>query len=118
MIRIAVCAVSTAVLVAACGGAAAPNERVVSATAAVRGAEVGGANNNPQASLMLKHANDEIAKAKALMANGDNEQAGWVLQRAEADAEIALETARETAAQAQAQAAVNRVKSAKQGGDK
>ncbi len=115
MMRIALFSISTAVLISACGGAAAPNERVVSASAAVRGAEVGGANSDPQAALLLKHAKDELAKAKGLMNDGDNQKASWVLQRAEADAELALEMAREATAKAEAQSAIDRVRKLKQG---
>ncbi len=95
--------------VGACGGAAVPNERVTSATAAVRAAEVGGAPSNPEASLVLKRANDGLARAKALIADGDNEAADFELQRAEADAELALNLAREAYAKAEAQAAIDLV---------
>lgn len=114
MIRIGLWSLVTLILVTACGGAPVPNDRIVSASAAVRGAEVGGANNNPQASLMLKHAKDGLAKAKALIANGENEQADWVLRRAEVDANLALYTAREASAKAQAQAAMDQVKALRQ----
>jgi hypothetical protein len=97
-----------------CGGAAVPNERVTSATAAVRAAEVGGATANPEASLMLKRAKDGLARSKALMADGQNEEAGYVLERAEADADLALHLAREAAAKAEAQAAVDQVKAFKE----
>ncbi len=96
-----------------CGGAAVPNERVTAATAAVRAAEVGGAPNDPGASLMLKRAADALAKAKALIADGKNEDADFVLQRAEADAELALFLAREAFAKAEAQAALDQVKAYK-----
>jgi Domain of unknown function (DUF4398) len=114
MIRIALWSFLAIFLVAACGGAPVPNDRVVSATAAVRGAEVGGANNNPQAALMLKHAKDGLAKAKALIADGDNEHADWVLRRAEADANLALYLSREASAKAQAQAALDQVRALRQ----
>lgn len=114
MIRVALWSILAIVLVTACGGAPVPNDRVVSATAALRGAEVGGASNNPQASLMLKHAKDGLAKAKALIANGDNEQASWVLRRAEVDANLALYMAREASAKAQAQAALDQLAALRQ----
>jgi hypothetical protein len=97
----------------ACGGAAAPNERVTSATAAVRAAEVAGAPGVPDASLLLKRAREGLDQAKALMGNGKNEEADRVLQRAEADAELALHLAREAVAKAEAQAAVDQVKAFK-----
>ncbi|MCC6663606.1 MAG: DUF4398 domain-containing protein [Polyangiaceae bacterium] len=98
----------------ACGGAAAPNERVTSATAAVRAAEVAGAPGNPEASLLLKRAREGLAQAKAQMADGKNEDAALTLQKAEADADLALYLAREAAAKAEAQAAVDQVKAFKQ----
>lgn len=112
--RIVCFGLALALFAAACGGAAAPNEAVTSATAAVRAAEVAGAPGNPQANLMLKRAKEGLAKAKGLMAEGDNEEASWVLQRAEADAELALHLAREASAKAEAQAAVEQVKAFKQ----
>ncbi len=96
-------------LISACGGAPAPNERVASATAAVRAAEVGGAQGVPAATLHLKRAKEQIERAKALMKNNDNEEADWVLQRAEVDAELALSLAREIQAQSEAQAAMDQV---------
>lgn len=112
-IRVVCFGLALALFGAACGGAAAPNERVTSATAAVRAAEVAGAPGNPEASLMLKRAKEGLARAKELMSAGDNEEASWVLQRAEADADLALHMAREAAAKAEAQAAVDQVKAFK-----
>ncbi|MFO0569682.1 MAG: DUF4398 domain-containing protein [Polyangiaceae bacterium] len=99
---------------AACGGAAAPTERVTSVTAAVRAAEVGGAPSNPEASLVLKRASEGLTRAKALMEDGKNEEATAVLERAEADADLALTLAREASAKAEAQAAVDQLKAFKQ----
>ena len=112
LIRVLV--LSLGVVVVGCGGAAAPHERVTSTAASVRAAEVGGANRNPQASLLLKRAQEGLAKAKGLMNDGNNEEADFVLQRAEVDADLALELAREAAAKADAQAAVDQVRALKQ----
>lgn len=100
----------------ACGGAPPPNDRVASATAAVRAAEVGGAPADPEATLLLKRAKEGLAKAKSLMDDGKNKEADWVLQRAEVDADLALNLAREASAKAEAQAAVDQVKALKQKG--
>lgn len=113
LIRVAGLAVGFVLFMAGCGGAAAPNERVTSATAAVSAAEAGGATSNPEASLMLKKAKDGLARAKALMADGKNEEADSVLQRAEVDGELALNLAREASAKAAAQAAIDQVKAFK-----
>ena len=99
--------------IAACGGAPVPNERVASAQASVRAAEVGGAQGVPQAILHLKRAKEQIEKAKALIKDGDNEEADWVLQRAEVDAELALSLAREATARSEAQSARDQVQKLK-----
>jgi hypothetical protein len=113
MPKLPILCVAVALFGAACGGAPAPNERVASATAAVRAAEVGGAQSIPAATLHLKRAKEGIEKAKALMAENDNEEADWVLQRAEVDAELALAQARESQSKAEAQAAVDQVETLK-----
>jgi hypothetical protein len=51
----------------------------------------------------VKLAQEEVAKAKALMDNGDNERADTMAMRASADAELALSLAREESARARAQ---------------
>jgi hypothetical protein len=90
--------------VAGCSGAPVPAERLASAEAATRGAAEVGAEATPQASLHLKMARDQIAHARSLMKQGDNDQASLTLSRAEADAELALTLARETAARTEASA--------------
>jgi hypothetical protein len=94
------------VLAAGCGGAALPADHLASAEAAARGAAEVGAERAPQASLHLKLARDQIAQARSLIKDGDNERAGFVLSRAEVDAELALTLAREAAAQAEASAVI------------
>jgi Domain of unknown function (DUF4398) len=113
MMRKALWPMALGVLMIACGGAPAPNERVASATAAVRAAEVGGAQQDPEATLLLKRANEGLAKAKSLMEDGKNKEADWVLQRAEVDADLALNLAREAAAKADAQSALDQVQALK-----
>jgi hypothetical protein len=93
-----------ALVAAGCGGAALPADRLASAEAATRGAAEIGAEQTPQSSLHLKMARDQIAQAKALIQNGDNDRAGSVLSRAEVDAELALALTREVTARADANA--------------
>jgi hypothetical protein len=88
----------------ACGGAAVPQESLTAAQASVKGAEVGGANEDPKAQLHLKLANEQIEKAKKLIEDGDNEEAARVIDRAQADADLALALATEQAHQKQAAA--------------
>lgn len=73
-----------------CGSAAVPQERLTSTQAAIKGAEVAGASENPRASLHLKLAKEQVAQAEALIAEGDNERAASLVERAHADADLAL----------------------------
>jgi hypothetical protein len=82
----------------ACGGAAVPQESLTAAQASVKGAEVGGANEDPKAQLHLKLANEQIEKAKKLIADGDNEEAARVIDRAQVDADLALTLAQQAKA--------------------
>ncbi|AKT43103.1 DUF4398 domain-containing protein [Chondromyces crocatus] len=89
-------------LAAGCASLPAPTEQLASSEAAVRGAREVGAASVPQASLELRLAEEGIAKAKAAMAEDDNEKAERLLRRAQADAELALSMARETKARNEA----------------
>jgi len=97
------------VLIAACGGAAIPQDSLTAAQADVKGAEVGGAADNPQAALHLKLAKDQIEIAQKQIADGDNESAARTLDRAQADAELALSLAKEGKAQGEATDASDQV---------
>lgn len=92
----------TGILVVGCGSAAVPQERLTSAQAAVKGAEVAGAPEDPKAALHLKLANEQIARAKALISDDQNEDAARVLDRAQADADLALMLAKESRAKREA----------------
>jgi hypothetical protein len=91
-----------AVLLIGCGGAAVPQEQFSAAQASVKGAEVAGANEDPRAALYLKLAREEVEKAKALMADDENEQAARIIDRAQADADLALVMAKEARAKKEA----------------
>jgi hypothetical protein len=94
---------------AACGGAAVPQEQLTSAKAAASGAEVGGATQNPKAALHLKLSKEGIAEAERLIEEGDNEEAERALWRAQADAELALSLAKQTKSEAEAQEAIEQL---------
>ena len=80
----------------ACGGSIpAPTQPMADAQSASRSAREVGADRQPVAKLRVKLADEQIAEAKTLIANGDNERAAYVLLRARADAELALALARE-----------------------
>jgi hypothetical protein len=76
------------------------------AQSASRSAREVGADTQPLAKLRVKLADEQIAEAKTLIANGENERAGYVLLRARADAELALALAREQNALVEKQKAV------------
>ncbi|HWL88250.1 MAG TPA: DUF4398 domain-containing protein [Polyangiaceae bacterium] len=98
-----------------CGSYAPPNESLVNSQASVRAAQEVGAQNNPQAALHLKLAQEQVDQARQLMGDGDNKRAEFVLLRAQADAELAVALAREASARGEAQQAQDELKSLKNG---
>lgn len=97
----------------ACGGAAVPHDQMTAAEASVSAAEAGGSAEVPKAALYVKKAKDQIAEAKKQIEQGENEKAEWALQRASADATLALSLAREEALKAEAAKAVAEVEDLK-----
>ena len=90
--------VAGALALSACGGAAVPRDQLTMAQAAVKGAEVGGAAEEPKAALHLKLAREEISKANALINDGENEDAARMIARAQADADLSLALSKQAAA--------------------
>lgn len=83
---------------AACGGGyPEPRNQLTASEAAVRAAEVAGAQNSPQSALHLKRAREQVQSGRSLIREGENERAEWVLRRAQADADLALSLANEEA---------------------
>jgi Domain of unknown function (DUF4398) len=92
----------TCVLIAAlsavnvsCASHPPPTDNLASAIAAVRGAQEAGAGQVPRAALQLKLAEEQVAQARAMMKDGNNERADYMTLRAFNDAELALALARE-----------------------
>jgi hypothetical protein len=85
-----------------------PTQRMADAESAERSAKEVGADQNPAAKLEVKLADEQIAAAKVLIANGENERADFVLIRARADAELALALAREQNANVEVTKAVEK----------
>ena len=82
-----------AALVGGCASSAPPTEKMESSAASIRGAEQAGAQDVPRAALYLQLANEQSAKAKALIATGDKDNmrvAANLLMRASADGELAI----------------------------
>ena len=96
--------------VAACG-AEAPVSARTDATAALRSAREVGAEQDPEASYYLELANEQIRVADRLIRSGEMSRAERVLERAEADAEVAMAKTREAATQRQADETMQRIRS-------
>jgi hypothetical protein len=84
-----------------CGSSMQPaTDRLASTDAAIRSARELGAEQDPQAALHLKLADEQVAQARHLMREGENKRADFVLQRASSDAELAVVLTREKNAKA------------------
>lgn len=99
MIRFASTALLTTLLVG-CGGSALPPAKMADTQSSISAAEAVGADQNPQASLHLKMARDQLKQAQGLVNDGKDDDARLVLERANADAEVALMITREAQASA------------------
>jgi hypothetical protein len=95
----------------ACGASfPAPTQHMADAESAHRSALELGAATQPAAQLHVKLAEEQMAKAKTLISNGDNKEADSLLIRSKADSELALALAREQAAGVDAQKATDEAK--------
>jgi len=97
-----VCSLAACLGLACGGGYPEPRNQLTASEAAVRAAEVGGAQNGPQSALHLKRAREQVDSGKSLIVEGENERADWVLRRAQSDADLALALAAEEARRKQA----------------
>ena len=99
------------VLVAAvgCGSAAMPTAKMTDAKSEIKAADAVGAAHVPQAALHLKLARDQVARAEALLKQGDQEEADLMLDRARIDAELSMTLARGSQARAEASEATKRI---------
>lgn len=104
-------------VVVGCGGASSHTEAqtaanaTAEATAAIAAAETAATKDDPQASLHIKLARDQLQEAKQLMKQDEIEKARLVLERATADAELALMLARKSDAEQKAERARQQVES-------
>ena len=80
--------------VAACATTPIPADKLSRATAAVRTAEEMNAASDPTAALHMQLAREQLQQGKKLLQDAENERAGMILERAEADANAAREIAR------------------------
>jgi len=99
MIRFAsTCLVAS--FIVGCGGSSLPPAKAADTQASISAAAAVGAEQNPQAALHLKMARDQLKQAQNLLEEGKDEEARLVLERATADAEVALIITREAQASA------------------
>jgi hypothetical protein len=77
------------------GSHSAPTQQLADVESAYRSANELGAQNNPQAQLYLKLAEEQTTQAKKAIADDDNENASRLLARAKLDAELAVALTRE-----------------------
>lgn len=90
--------------VAGCGGAPLPTHAQTDAVAAVRSAEALGAQSTPAAAYQLELAHGELTQADSMIQHGQMEEATRLLERAKADANLAMALRREDEARTSAQA--------------
>jgi len=107
--RLAVSLTLAIPFMAVCVPAPPPTERMALAASAVRTAREVGAERVPTAQLHVRLAEEEIQKAASLSNDGENERADTMLQRASADAELALALAREEGTRSDAERGVKQV---------
>lgn len=93
-----------------CASTAAPQAQLATSRAAIRAADELGAGKVPKASLHLQMAREGCDKAEKLIADKKNDQAKYVLMRAESDAELSLMLAKESFAEKDAQEALDKIK--------
>lgn len=86
----------------ACASAPVPQDRLTSSEGSIRAATEMGAAEEPRAALHLKLAQEQLDLAKKLIADGENERADIVLQKAFVDSELAVALTKETTAMAEA----------------
>ncbi|CAN5912134.1 hypothetical protein BH11MYX3_BH11MYX3_26140 [soil metagenome] len=101
-----------AALVGGCASTPPPTQNMESSAASISGAEQAGAQDVPRAALYLQLANENSAKAKALIASGGEDnmrKASHLLMRASADGELAIALAEDDKARVDAEKAVTEI---------
>jgi hypothetical protein len=102
-----------AVASAGCAATTPPAAGVGPAEAAIRGAREVGAQSVPSASLYLKLSEEELALARTAMASEEHARADMLLQRAKADAELAIALTREVTARTESKLVTDKLAQAK-----
>jgi len=101
-------ATATSLLALGCAGSyPPPTQQMADVQSANRSANELGAQNNPNAQLHLKLAEEQLQQAKTAMEQDDNKSANSLLTRAKADAELAVALMRDSNATQEAKQAVD-----------
>lgn len=99
---------------AACGGAQLNQNKATGVQAAVLAAEEVGAKDQPKAALHLQLAREQVDEARQRAADGDEGSANLLLDRAQVDAELAMQLARTEQEQQNAQRAWQKIRELEQ----
>lgn len=89
----------------ACGGVLSRESRLVEVQSSVRAAERAGAAEDPKGARLLESARRGVMRSVSVADRGDADNAELFLDRAEADAELALQLARANEERRRARAA-------------
>jgi hypothetical protein len=92
-------AIGIATMGMGCATATLPAEQLASTEASVRAAQELGAQNVPKAELHLRLAKEEVAQAHKFAESGDEDLGKMQLERAKADAELAVALSRQATAE-------------------
>lgn len=104
-----ICSLLVVLAIAGCSSSR-PPLLTESSTSAIRAAEAVGATEVPRAALHLQLAKEELEHANVLAAKGKAKEAASLLQRAEADAELAILLSNEQNEKDEAALAMERVR--------
>jgi len=99
-----------ALALAACGSSGLSRQQLIETHSAIDATKEIGGHEHPDARLHLKYATDQLEAAQRLMEDGEEEDANHMLDRAQADAELALQIARTEVGRKQAEAAQEEIK--------
>jgi len=103
--------VVVALCVGGCASSGLDQQRLVDTQATVNAIEELDESEHPEVSLHLKYARDQLAAARRLQDEGEDEAAARMLERAYADAQLALAMARTERSRQEAQEAWAEVES-------
>ena len=84
------------------------------ALSAIRSARAVGAEEVPEASYHLELAQEQVRVARQLATRREMDRARWMLERAEADAELAIALTQEAETQAEAEETRRRIRQMRQ----